>query len=57
MKPLPIELIRMIGVKMSVGLSRITAADFSIETPLEDWGLDSLDRPTLLVEIEERSPR
>lgn len=53
MKPIPTELIRMIRVKMSASLSRTKVAEFSLETPLEDLGLDSLDRLTLLFEIEE----
>jgi len=53
MKPIPIELIQMIRVKMAVILSRTKVAEFSLETPLEDLGLDSLDRLTLLFEIEE----
>jgi acyl carrier protein len=53
MKPIPIDLIQMIRGKMSASLSRTKAAEFSLETPLEDLGLDSLDRLTLLFEIEE----
>jgi acyl carrier protein len=53
MKPIPIELIQMIRVMMSASLSRTKVAEFSLETPLEDLGLDSLDRLTLLFEIEE----
>ena len=53
MKPIPTELIQMIRVKMSASLSRTKVAEFSLETPLEDLGLDSLDRLTLLFEIEE----
>jgi acyl carrier protein len=53
MKSVPIELIQMIRVKMLASLSRTKAAEFSLETPLEDLGLDSLDRLTLLFEIEE----
>jgi acyl carrier protein len=53
MKPIPNELIQMIRVKMSASLSRTNVAEFSLETPLEDLGLDSLDRLTLLFEIEE----
>jgi acyl carrier protein len=52
-KPIPTELIQMIRVKMSASLSRTKVAEFSLETPLEDLGLDSLDRLTLLFEIEE----
>jgi len=50
---MPTELIQMIRVKMSASLSRTKVAEFSLETPLEDLGLDSLDRLTLLFEIEE----
>jgi acyl carrier protein len=53
MKPIPTELIKMIKVKMSASLSRTKVAEFSLETPLEDLGLDSLDRVCLLFEIEE----
>jgi acyl carrier protein len=53
MKPLPTELIQMIRVKMSASLFRTTVAEFSLETPLEDLGLDSLARLTLLFENEE----
>jgi acyl carrier protein len=53
MKPIPTELIQMIRVKMSASLSRTKVAEFSLETPLEDLGLDSLDRLTLLFEIED----
>jgi len=38
---------------MSASLSRTKVAEFSIETPLEDLGLDSLDRLTLFFENEE----
>jgi acyl carrier protein len=53
MKPIPTELTQMIRVKMSASLSRTKVAEFSIETPLEDLGLDSLDRLTLFFENEE----
>jgi acyl carrier protein len=53
MKPIATELIKMIKVKMSASLSRTKVAEFSLETPLEDLGLDSLDRVCLLFEIEE----
>ena len=53
MKPIPTEMIQMIRVKMSASLSRTKVAEFSLETPLEDLGLDSLDRLTLLFEIED----
>ena len=53
MKPIPIEMIQMIRVKMSASLSRTTVAEFSLETPLEDLGLDSFDILTLLSEDEE----
>ena len=51
MNPIPIELIQMIRVKMSASLSRTKVAEFSLETPLEDLGLDSLDKLSLLFEI------
>jgi acyl carrier protein len=53
MKPTPTELIQMIRVKMSASLSRTKVAEFSLETPLEDLGLDSLDKLSLLFEIED----
>ena len=53
MKPIPTELIQMIRVKMSASLSRTKVAEFSLETPLEDLGLDSLDKLSLLFEIED----
>ena len=53
MTPIPTELIQMIRVKMSASLSRTKVAEFSLETPLEDLGLDSLDRVCLLFEIED----
>jgi acyl carrier protein len=53
MKTIPTELIQMIRVKMSASLSRRKVAEFSLETPLEDLGLDSLDKLSLLFEIEE----
>ncbi len=40
MTPIPTELIRMMRVKMSASLSRTKVAEFSLETPLEDLGLD-----------------
>lgn len=53
MKSIPTELIKMIRGKMLVRLPRTTVAEFSLETPLEDLGLDSLDRACLLFEIED----
>ena len=53
MKTLPTELPQMIRGKMSARLPRTIVAEFSLETPLEDLGLDSLDRVCLLFEIEE----
>ena len=53
MKPIATELIKMIKVKMSASLSRTKVAEFSLETPLEDLGPDSLDKVCLLFEIEE----
>ncbi len=53
MKPVPAELIQMIRGKMSARLPRTAVAEFSLETPLADLGLDSLDRVCLLFEIED----
>ena len=53
MKTIPTKLIRMIRGKMSARMPRTTVAEFSLETPLEDLGLDSLDRVCLLFEIED----
>jgi acyl carrier protein len=53
MKTIPTELTHMIRGKMSARLPRTTVAEFSLETPLEDLGLDSLDRVCLLFEIED----
>ena len=53
MKAIPTELIQMIKDKMSVRLSKIHVAELSMETPLEDLGLDSLDKLCLLFEIED----
>jgi acyl carrier protein len=53
MKTIPTELTQMIRGKMSACLPRTTVAEFSLETPLEDLGLDSLDRVCLLFEIED----
>ena len=53
MTTIPAELIQMIRGKMSARLPRTTVAEFSLETPLEDLGLDSLDRVCLLFEIED----
>jgi acyl carrier protein len=53
MKTIPTELTQMIRGKMSARLPRTTVAEFSLETPLEDLGLDSLDRVCLLFEIED----
>jgi acyl carrier protein len=53
MKTIPAELIQMIRGKMSARLSQTHAAELSLETPLEDLGLDSLDKLCLLFEIEE----
>ena len=52
-KPISTDLIQMIRVKMSANLSRTKVTEFSLETPLEDLWLDSLDRLTLLFEIED----
>ena len=54
MKARPAELIQMIRGKMPAHLSRTNVAELSMETPLEDLGLDSLDKVCLLFEIEER---
>ena len=53
MKTIPTKLTQMIRGKMSALLPRTTVAEFSLETPLEDLGLDSLDRVCLLFEIED----
>ena len=53
MTTIPTELIQVIRVKVSASLSRTKVAEFSPETPLEDLGLDSLDKLTLLFEIED----
>jgi acyl carrier protein len=53
MKIIPTELIQMIRVKMSASLSRTKVAEFSLETSLEDLGLDSLYKLTLPFEIED----
>ena len=46
------ELIQMIKGKISARLRRSKLSEFSLKTPLEDLGLDSLDRLCLLFEIE-----
>ena len=53
MKTIPVELIQMIKGKMSRRLPRTNVAELSLETPLDDLGLDSLDRLCLLFEIEQ----
>lgn len=53
MKTVPAKLIQMIRGKVSARLPRTALAEFSMETPLEDLGLDSLDKLTLLFEIED----
>lgn len=53
MKTVPAKLIQMIKGKVSARLPRTPLAEFSMETPLEDLGLDSLDKLTLLFEIED----
>ncbi len=53
MKTIRTELIQMIRVWMSASLSRTNVAKFSLETPREDLGLDSLDKLSLLFEIED----
>lgn len=50
---IPTEVIQMIKGKMSVRLSKVDVAEISLETPLEDLGLDSLDKLCLLFEIED----
>lgn len=52
MKAPPAELIQMITGKISARLRRSKVSEFSLETPLKDLGLDSLDRLCLLFEIE-----
>jgi len=53
-RPLPIELTQMIRGKLTARLPRTKVDEISLETPLEELGLDSLDRLCLLFEIEER---
>ena len=53
MKTIPITLIQMIQSKMAIRFPRTSVAEFSLETPLEELGLDSLDKLCLLFEIEE----
>lgn len=54
MKTAPAKLNQMIRGKVSARLPRTAVAEkFSMETPLEDLGLDSLDKLTLLFEIED----
>lgn len=53
MTAIPTEVIQMIKGKMSVRLSKVDVAEISLETPLEDLGLDSLDKLCLLFEIED----
>jgi acyl carrier protein len=53
MKTIPVELIQMIRGKMSVRLPGTNVAEVSLETPLEELGLDSLDKLCLLFEIED----
>lgn len=53
MKTVPAKLIQMIRGKVFARLPRTTLAEFSMETPLEDLRLDSLDKLSLLFEIED----
>lgn len=53
MKTVQAELIQMLRGKMSARLPHTNGAELSLETPLEDLGLDSLDKLCLLFEIEE----
>ena len=53
MKTVPAELIQMIRGKMSVRLPRTNGAEVSLETPLEELGLDSLNKLCLLFENED----
>lgn len=53
MKTIPAELLQIIRGKMSARLPRTHVTEFSLETPLKDLGLDSLDTLCLLFEIEE----
>ena len=54
MKTAPAKLNQMIRGKVSARLPRTAVAEkFSMETPLEDLGLGSLDKLTLLFEIED----
>ena len=54
MKAVQAELIQMIRGMTSARLSPTNPAELSLETRLEDLGLDSLDKVCLLFEIEER---
>ena len=54
MKAIQAVLIQMIRGEMSARLSRTHVAELSLETPLDELGLDSLDKVCLLFEIEER---
>ena len=53
MKAPPAELVQMIKGKISARLRRKKVSEFSLETPLKDLGLDSLDKLCLLFEIED----
>ena len=53
MKTVQAELTQMLRDKMSGRLLHTNVVELSLETPLEDLGLDSLDKLCLIFEIEE----
>jgi acyl carrier protein len=53
MKTIQAELTQMLRGKMSARLPQANVTELSLETPLEDLGLDSLDKLCLLFEIED----
>ena len=53
MKTKQAELTKMLRGKMLARLPQANVAELSLETPLEDLGLDSLDKLCLLFEIED----
>ena len=52
-KTIQAELTQMLRGKMSARLPQANVTELSLETPLEDLGLDSLDKLCLLFEIED----
>lgn len=53
MKTVQAELTQMLRDKISGRLPQANVAELSLETPLEDLGLDSLDKQCLFFEIED----